>query len=392
MRVQQSDEFVGVRSTISWLLALGLFTAIILQNTLLTTSFAYVVTAVVYIGIVLSFLVLSDAVLSAQRVYVLLFLLFASVASLRTILDPSVVSTVRVAALLTFTTANLFILPRSISFRHFCFVASRLSAVLVLLGFLPYIGLPLRIGFIDLSLWGADLYWYPELPPMTSVFVNPNQLGSFALVGVITALAEWRIHKTTLPKLIFGINVAGLLFSNYRTGWAALVAALGLFVVYSIWGRKQLVLATTGGLSLLALILMMLFNLAPGPEALTEFSLNGRRELWTASAHALKDQYVWGYNFRGVTQIVGNPHNSYLRMFVAFGVSGGFLYLLLVLGTTIGSARQATTHYGLLHVMLLVAFAIIQVNNGLTFVGVSMRSTLIAISMGYYITDESPRF
>lgn len=388
METRTSYGFAGNRVAISLGLGICLFAAIILQNTLISTASAYAVISVVYVMVVVGFISLSKPVIPVKRVYVILFLAFASIACLRTLIDPSISSAIRVGSLLTFTAANLFVLPRVIPFRNFCFIAGRLSTVLILIGFLPYVGLPLKIGFIDLSLWGAQLYWYPDFAPITSVFVNPNQLGSLALVGTITALVEWRKYEKTVSKVIFGVNVVGLLFTNYRTGWLAFMAALGLFTVYSLWGRKQLVLATVGGISAMIFVLMMAFNIIPGPDFLTEFSLNGRRALWSSSVHALKSQFIVGYNFGGVSEIVGNPHNSYLRMFVAFGVGGGLLYLILVIGTVIGSARRATKNSAITLVMLLISFCVIQLFNQLAFVGVSMRSTLIAMGMGYYIAGE----
>jgi O-antigen ligase len=239
-----------------------------------------------------------------------------------------------------------------------------------------------------LSLWGAELYLYPDFAPITSVFVNPNQLGSLALVGTITTLVEWQRHGKTATGVILGLNIIGLLLTNYRTAWIALVAALGLLTMYSLWGRKQLVFAAVGGISAFATVLLMTFNIVPGPEPLAELSLKGRRSLWLSSVRALKNKYILGYNFGGVSEVVGNPHNSYLRMFVAFGVGGGLVYLSLVIGTVIGSARRTTTYPGITLVMLLIGFCIVQLFNQLSFVGVSMRSTLIAVGMGYYITGE----
>jgi O-antigen ligase len=223
---------------------------------------------------------------------------------------------------------------------------------------------------------------------MTSVFVNPNQLGSLALVGTITTLVEWQRQYKTATGVILGLNISGLLLTNYRTAWIALVAALGLLTMYSLWGRKQLVFATVGGIFALATVLIMAFNIVPGPESLAELSFNGRRPLWLSSVRTLKSQYILGYNFGGVGEVVGNPHNSYLRMFVAFGLGGGVVYLSLVIGTMIGSARRTTAYPRITLVMLLIAFCIIQLFNQLSFAGVSMRSTLIAVGMGYYITGE----
>jgi len=347
---------------------------------------AYTGIAVVYALIVIFFFTSTPRVVIARRRYLLLFYLFASIVFARTVLAPTIPDAIRLISLLTFTTANLFVIPRVISFRNFCIVITRLSVVLILIGFLPFLGIHLWIPFIDLSLWGSQLYWYPSLPPITSVFVNPNQLGALALVGSITALGEYWERGMRTSSLFLAINFVGLLFTNYRTGWAAFVAALGLFVVYSLWGRKTLVMAAVCGLSTITVLLLMVFNVIPGPAFLAELSLNGRRELWTESYYAFRAYPIWGLNFQGVSEIVGNPHNSFLRMFIGFGVFGGVLYITLTAGTVIGSARVARTPYRVILVMVLTALCIIQIFNQLSFVGISMRSSLIAIMMGYYIS------
>jgi hypothetical protein len=306
---------------------------------------------------------------------------------IRTAVDPALGDAIRLAVLLSFTAVNLFVFPQVCSLRQFCNIGSRISAVLVIVGFLPYFGFSFSVGFLDLSLWGSSLYWYPDLQPMMSIFVNPNQLGALTLFATIATIRELRVDRTPMSKLLVTLNFLGLAFSNYRTGWAAFFAASALFFVYALWGRKAVILATIGGFSALLVSLLMMFGVIPGPEFFRELSLNGRRALWTGSVDALRDQIFLGHHFTGVTEVVGNPHNSYLRMFVGFGVVGGMAYSVLSVSTALDAARQATTDSGLVLAMLLVSFVIIQVFNQLSFVGISMRSTLIALSMGYLLTS-----
>ena len=73
-------------------------------------------------------------------------------------------------------------------------------------------------------------------------------------------------------------------------------------------------------------------------------------------------------------------------MFSAFGLFGGFLYSILSLGIPISATRQATTDPQVILAMLLVSFVFVQIFNSLSFVGVAMRSSIIALLMGYFIT------
>ncbi|WP_170938298.1 O-antigen ligase [Halorubrum sp. Hd13] len=372
------------------LLLLFLFCSLILQNTTISTRSAYITIAIVYGVISLYFSIYIHQVKIVNKFYILWFLLFASLILFRTLFNPVLGDVVRLLALLTFTTANLIILPQVFSFRQFCLIGSRLGAFLVVLGFLPYFGLSFGIGFIDVSLWGSQLYWYPSLQPMMSVFVNPNQLGSFALFATIASLYEWKTDRSSYTTLILVLNLLGLAFSNYRTGWIALLAALAIYVVYTKLGREFMTLAVISGFSSLLIAFLMMFNVFPGPEFLTEVSLNNRRELWTTSILALQERPFFGYNFTGVVDIVGNPHNSYLRMFSAFGLFGGCLYSILSLGIPISATRQATTDSQVILAMLLVSFVFVQIFNSLSFVGVAMRSSIIALLMGYSITATHP--
>jgi O-antigen ligase len=175
------------------------------------------------------------------------------------------------------------------------------------------------------------------------------------------------------------------MLSHYRTGWVALLLALGLWYVFVLGGRDLLILATVGGITSIGVGLALLFGILPGPDVLSEMSLNGRRELWIASVHAFQQEVFLGNGFLGTLEAVGNPHNSYLRMFVSFGVIGGLLYTILVIGVTVGSARRTVSIETWTLTALLVAVLIVQLFNQLTFIGISMRSSMIAIVMGYYM-------
>jgi O-antigen ligase len=171
----------------------------------------------------------------------------------------------------------------------------------------------------------------------------------------------------------------------------ALLVAVGLWYVYVLWGRKGLVVATVGGILSMVVGLAMLFSIVPAPRALTEMSLNGRRELWTASARAFLQKPILGHGFLGTAEVAGNPHNSYLRIFASFGVVGGLLYTALVVGVTVKSALQSIPPKTWVLTALLVAVLMIQMFNQLSFVGISMRSTMIAILMGYGIAINTSK-
>ncbi|MDB2276118.1 O-antigen ligase family protein [Halorubrum ezzemoulense] len=371
-------------------LSLLLLVSIILQYTLLPTSVAYTFISLAYVVLV-SFHILHDGKIQSDSTYTKLYLLFTAVVSVRLLFDPDVINVARLLALLTFTTANLFILPSILPFNQFLSLTARVSAVLVAIGFLPYLGFPTQVGFFDLSLWGADIYWYEGLQPITSIFNNPNQLGGLALIGSIGAIHEFFEYSESKSALLSVITIFGLLMTNWRTGWAILVISILLYIFYMMFNREMFVIAVVGSLLSVVIGLLMMFDLVPGPHFLSEFSIGGRRTRWIASVQALFEQPLWGYGFSGITEFedgANNPHNSYIRIFTGFGIIGGLLYLLIVLGTTVESARRVKTYQGVTLTILLVGFCILQVFNQLTFIGISMRSTIISLMLGYFIIGE----
>jgi O-antigen ligase len=358
-----------------------LLTALILQNTKLTTSLSYVFIAAAYAMVPVILLRRGTYEIPVKRIYAGLFLFFSAIVFIRVVFDPTLFDLLRLATLLSFTTANLFLISQITDFEVYLHALNRLSAIVVIAGLLPFFGFPSEVGFVDLSFWGTFSTY--DLTIITSVFVNPNQLGFFALVGTIAALIERQQTESKKSILFLWMNAIGLFSSHYRAGWIALLASLGLFYTYSAFGRRGIIIATVGGIFSIAIGLSMLFGIIPGPEKLTTVSLNGRRELWTSSVQALQTNPLIGHGLSGTHGVVGNPHNSYLRIFSSFGLIGGFIYTILVLGPTIESSREAVSYNRVALTMLLVSMVIIQIFNQLTFIGVSMRSSIIAIFIGY---------
>jgi len=318
-----------------------------------------------------------------------LICLLSSSIVLSGIIFPSVGSLARIGGFFIFTLANLLFAPSVIPFRYLTFLASRYAAGLIVLGFLPYLGIQSLFGLFDLSLWGGYLYLYPELSPIRSIFSNPNALGFVLLVGVTAALIEAIRTRRRIAVALVLFNSIGLLFTNYRTGMISFVIVLSLYSVYVLFNQRTYTAAVVGGLTTSVLLLLAMFGLVPGPTWLTELSLNGRRELWRETAMAIREAPLFGVGFGNYPTVVNNPHNSYLRMFLALGLGGGLVYLFIVLRSILQSARN-TTDWKLLGISLyLVAFFFVQMLNSLTFVGISFHSAIISLLIGYHIRSDS---
>jgi O-antigen ligase len=305
-------------------------------------------------------------------------------------------SVIRFIVFAVFTSANLFILPQIIDFEDFVVVFGRVTALLVVIGFLPYLGLPTAAGPFDLTLWGGKLYWYPALQPITSIFVAVNWLGFLTLSGSIFALGEWWMFKSNVSKVILGVNTLGLLFTNYRAGWVGFLVAVGILFIYVLFDREGVKLAILGGIIATIVALAMMFEIIPGPAVLSELSLNHRRGSWIAAAQILQEQPFLGYGFGNTAAVLSgvvppgspaNVHNSHIRAFLALGLGGGLTYLGLFLATLLKGASRVTTKSDMILLMGLLSYLVVQLFNSLSFIGLSLHSVIIAIMMGYQVME-----
>jgi O-antigen ligase len=153
--------------------------------------------------------------------------------------------------------------------------------------------------------------------------------------------------------------------------------------------RQKYTATVIGGLMTTLLLLMGVFELIPSPAWLTDLSLNGRKTLWQETVIAIQETSLLGVGFGNYTTVVNDPHNSYLRMFLALGITGGVIYTIIIMRSILQSARQAT-NLGTLSISLyLVAFWYVQMLNSLTFIGISFHSAFISLLIGYHIWSDS---
>lgn len=378
-------------------LILGLLISVALVHTRIPALVTYFLAITIYIPIILLY-VRNHNDFVVPQYYLHLYLLIAAIASIQILISPSIGSTARLGAFLVFTATNFFVIPRIFTFERFVSVLSRFSAMIVIIGFFPYLGVSPSFAGIDLSLWHGHIYWKQSLNPITSIFYNPNALGFLTVIGSLASLSEIRRTKSTFAVALFGISITGLLWTNYRTGMIALFVCSLLYTIYTLYGSEIYALSIVMMIVSIIIGLSWMFGFMWGPEFLTEISLNNRRALWTAGYQALTDAPFIGHGLgqsrRATEPYLDNVmdfglHNAYLRMFVETGVIGGFAYLLFTVSAVVGSVRVHTQQF-LVISLLLVSITIIQLFNGLGLIGISMHSVIMSIVVGFYmcgITD-----
>jgi O-antigen ligase len=169
----------------------------------------------------------------------------------------------------------------------------------------------------------------------------------------------------------------------------AFAIVICLFFVHVLVGRRIYAISVVGGFTTLGVLFLMMFGLLPGPVWVTELSLNGRRILWQNTISATMEAPLFGFGFGDYTEVVANPHNSFLRIFLALGIGGGIIYTLFVLWTMVQSTRETTNLLGFGISLYLVAFIFVQMLNSLTFIGVSFHSAFISLIIGYHIKNNA---
>jgi len=353
-----------------------------IQYTTLSNNIGYMSMAILYITFV-SLFIKSDDVFYVKGNYVLLFLFITIISVLGSFVSLSIETSIRVLALLTFTSINLFILPKLIRFKNITFAIPRICLILLFVGLLPLFHFPDSFIFLDLSFWSSSSPLFPSLPIITSIYSNPNTLGFIVFVGATISFTEWLITKNRLSLILLLVLLIGLVISNNRSGMIAFAIASSLFVVYDSMGRTHITTLLITGLILTGILLSALFGLIPGTTPLTEISLNGRRALWTSGIETFQNNLIIGQGLE-----YGGTHNSFIRMFAALGFFGGLTYLLMYIGILIQNTKNIENYSGAKLTIILTGFLFVQLFEGGSFIGVGIHSTMFSLFMGYYITQE----
>lgn len=381
------------------LLTLLLISVILPQSTIPLVANGYGVVTGFYLLLLVQILITDDRpeIVAPRLVFVFVVVLvvtfFVQLAA-----SPTLAELVRTPIFLI-TGINLFYLPRLIRIQYYYASVARISAVIIIIGLIPLFGGPQTIAGVDLTPWHGDfIFAGVKVRPPTSVFSNPNAFGFLALFGVLSAVAETIRHPNFISRSVIAINTLGLALSYYRTAWLALLAAIALYTSWRVDGRRGMVFVSALGAIVSIVGAALVFNLIPGPAAISSLDLNGRVQIWAASLKALWERPLFGFGFSAAHSaiqpyLVGTPqsgrgfHNSYLRMFVVSGIFGGVAYLCLTAATVLYPLRRVSTTDSAILVIFVVAGAIVQVFNGLTIFGLSMPSMFLSILTGFALQE-----
>lgn len=267
------------------------------------------------------------------------------------------------------------------------FVRDRPHGIWYLLGFTAAAG----VGLAAVGLLGAR--WTGPFAPLNRLgsllpvslssipgtvggFVNANQLAGTMdwvaplLIAAAIGLARpmWRSGRG--PQRLLWLLLAGtavfttavLIATLSRGGILGLAAALLVMLAIRYrWGRVLLITALVAAVALVFYLdLNTLFT--AGNEAVDEFGLQGRVEIWSRALYGLEDFPITGMSMNGFRRVVhilyplflvspdadlGHAHNHLLQAGLDLGLPGLVAYLslwLLSAGLLWWSWKHATRH------------------------------------------------
>lgn len=398
--VEFITEFHTKMKTIEYLLLVVLFISVTLpQSTIASPMISYGFVALSYlILLVYIFITNSNLKFIAPKTISTLFLIVALLFLFQLAISPTLQEILRIPIFII-ALLNIGFLPRMIEIEYFYASVSRVSALVVMVGLIPLLGGPQHIGGLDLTPWHGEFTIYNfNVHPPTSIFSNPNAFGIFALFGLISSIGEMVYRANPISYSISLICAFGLSLSHYRTAWLALFAATILYISWEFGGIRGFTLILLGGVLTSAVALGIIFNVIPGPNAISSLDLNGRVQIWTAAYFTFWERPFFGFGFssahsaiqprlENTSQFGRGFHNSYIRMFVVSGVIGGFSYVGLIVSSVAYPLRRVTTRENILLVIFVTVGAIIQIFNGLTILGLSLSSMLLSIVTGYALQE-----
>lgn len=170
---------------------------------------------------------------------------------------------------------------------------------------------------------------YIERLMATGLFHDPNDFALILGVGIMIAL-KFVVESGAWLKRLAWLGVTGILalavsLTRSRGGFLALLAGLGIILLYCVGWKRSIVIG--------ALLLPLLFVFFGGRQ--TDIDLNdsgdtaqGRIHLWRDSLSLMQTSPVFGIGADRVEDAIGLvSHNSYVQAFTELGLGGGILFV-----------------------------------------------------------------
>lgn len=231
---------------------------------------------------------------------------------------------------------------------------------------------------------------------ISGLFMNPVFNGHALLFCFVCSLfalqGRYKLARLVFPIIIF----AGLFFCQQRSafylsvlvilivGWRTmqnnprikvLMVVLSLFVVFYLFPRLEAFMLESG-------------------SRIMDVSMTGREEIWQAASSFLSDHILIGGFDKFVHQYGRFPHNLFLSAYLAGGLIGGTILMLLICMLLFSAIKSCFRNKNQ-NISLLVSACLISVliadslthNTGLVEADFS---TFLAMSLCYYYNATNP--
>lgn len=369
------------------------------SSTLVPTTLGYLITAGVF-GLICLWIVLTGRYhLTAPKPALVLYSVVIALFLVSSIWNLSLGGLVRLVAFSVLTTIVIFSLVHMVEFKTFWRWFASVTAILVVLGVPTLFVEEFSLGPISITAWSSTPTGSFDIGvnTITSLFSNPNSLAlvcCFAIVGVVTTQ---RFSRLTIA--LIALNALGVFAADGQAAQLGTITGVGIFAIGRVCKRSTVVVVTTTAIGGIIAVMLMMFQFIPGLEAVATLDLNGRRDLWTATARASQRHPYLGYGLGNAPgalapylpnpKYVGlGPHNSYLRMALNGGVVAAVSYIGLHVYALHQTAKQPLGD-AMAALAVLWAAVVIQLFNGTSIFGLSLGSIMFALALGWALREIS---
>lgn len=314
------------------------------------------------------------------------------------------IQAMRAPAFIVISFVNIFIIPHYIHRTTFFGILSRVCSIIVLLGIPSMI-----VGaheFLWLTFEPYTLIW-PfhefgiDIPAMTSFLEDSNALAKLAFFGFFGGLYEYMVYHSK-KALVFGaINAFGVIASGSRGTFLSVFVLLSLYIIYIRFGRMTFANLTISGFSLLFVWILMVINVLPSINYISEIRLAGRGVSWKAAYAASKEYPLLGSGVGnignrvtpfmktgpGVMTVFG-VQSGYFRMLVTAGFVGLVLYVFLFARSVLKPITKITSHHQALLIAFCISLFVLQSIENFTIFEANKSSVTAAVTLGYILSNS----
>jgi O-antigen ligase len=176
------------------------------------------------------------------------------------------------------------------------------------------------------------------------IFSDPNDFALILVLAIIGALYFITESQSLLPRLLWCVPLATLMFAfaltKSRGGLLSLLAGLGIWMVSRFGMKRAIVLGIFVMPLLLAMVAGRQTNIDIGDANDTAQS---RIRLWRDGIGFIKSSPIWGVGYNTYGLRTDNvAHNSYLHCYAELGFIGGTFFLGLFVLPIMGVCSPRT--------------------------------------------------